>query len=163
MGATLILEYKPFAMKFYAILAIFFLFSGNCAFSQKHNGTEQVQQVIVSFFDALAKGETAKMSSYCTMDFLLLENGEQWNTDTLVRKISAPRPSDYYRTNQFFFFNSRFSLKQATLHYLNTAFIKSNGKQLKIEWLESAGLLKIHGNWKLQWMHSTLKSKIEIH
>lgn len=149
-------------MKIYIPLLFILAYSGNKAFAQNKARTDQVQKVVVSFFNALAKGATTEMTSFCTIDFLLLENGEQWNIDTLVQKIGSPKPKDFRRTNEFFFFNSRVSNKHATLHYLNTAMITSNGRKLKIQWLESVGLVKNHGVWKLLWMHSTLKSKTEI-
>lgn len=150
-------------MKKYIPLFFVLIFCVTISFSQNKTQTKDVQQVVVSFFNALSKGATNEMTSYCTLDFLLLENGEQWNIDTLVKKIGSPKPNDFRRTNEFFFFNSRVRNKQATLHYLNTAMITSNGRKLRIQWLESVGIVKIHGIWKLQWMHSTLKSKTEIH
>ena len=149
-------------MKFNIVFALIFLSVGVFVFAQNQVSTPVVQKVVTDFFEALSLKETEKMASYCTQDFLLLENGEQWTMDSLKSHLSSPVPSDYKRLNSFVFFNSRISNKQATLHYINNANITANGKHFKIQWLESVGLIKEHGAWKIQWMHSTLKNKTSL-
>ena len=149
-------------MKFNTLFLMVFLSLGVLVHSQNKVSTTITQNIVRDFFEALSTRDFDKMASHCTKDFLLLENGEQWNTDTLVKRLSSPVPSDFKRTNKFDFINSRINYRQSTLHYWNTATIKSNGKTLEIQWLESVGLIKVKGVWKLQWMHSTLKSRKEI-
>jgi hypothetical protein len=123
------------------------------AFPQKDE--EIIHASIVKFFDGLSAIDAGKLKEYATADFLLLEHGEVWNMDTLVRKISVPRRSNVTRVNTFRFMKTEEIGNIAWVSYYNTAELSFDDKQETIRWLESAVLRKENGTWKIQLLHST--------
>jgi len=123
------------------------------AFGQK----QEVEQVVVRFFDALSKSDSKGMRADVTQDFMLLENGEFWTMDTLEARLSKPKPEGYVRTNAFDFRQTTIRKNMAWTYYWNRAAIQSKNQTRTVQWLESAILLRRKGIWKMILMHSTPK------
>ena len=128
------------------------------SYGQK-NEAKDVQGVIIRFFDALSVTQIPEMKAEVTSDFQLLETGEIWNMDTLVSKISRPKPANFLRKNSFQFLQTNIQGNTAWVSYLNTATITSSTRNTTVQWLESAILRKKRGQWKMEMMHSTSLKK----
>jgi len=111
---------------------------------------------VIRFFDALAKSDRAGMQKEITPQFTLIENGEIWNLDTLVNRISKSRPADYLRINELTEINSQIDQKTAFVFYKNKALIQAAGRNRSIQWLETAQLVKSGNDWKIANMHSSV-------
>ena len=127
--------------------------------SKAQDDKAAAEQAIVRFFDGLATLNEKMIRENCTNDFILLEDGEVWNMDTLISKISPKKSTDFKRTNHFNFFQTEISGNQAWMAYDNTANITINGRDIRVDWLESAILRKEKGVWKIWMLHSTVKEK----
>jgi hypothetical protein len=118
------------------------------------------QQAITYFFDGLSELNDTKMRTYLTSDFLLLEDGEVWNADSLSKNFVRFKGTDFRRKNTFKFIRNEVQGKTATVVYHNRAEVMVNGKPFVVEWMESALLVKEKNNWKIKMLHSTvIKSK----
>jgi hypothetical protein len=116
---------------------------------------DSIEISISRFFDGLSEINPEKIRSQSTDDFLLLEEGEVWNMDTLIAKVSMRKNMNIVRTNSFEFIKTEQAGNMAWVSYHNTAVFKLNEKQQTVRWLESAVLVKEKGKWKIRMMHST--------
>lgn len=125
------------------------------AFAQKHPAATKPQDAITYFFDALSELDEAKLRAYVTNDFLLLEVGEVWNTDSLANSISRRKGRNFTRKNYFRYIRTEQMRNDATVAYFNRADITLDGRPIVVEWLESAHLVRVGKGWKIKMMHST--------
>ena len=128
-------------------------------YGQTTTDEEQVKNVIVDAFQALADVDMGKFRSYCQPGFTLLENGEVWTVDTLEARMKPYIGSGMKRINTLTF--HRVSVKGATawVTYNNQADMEIKERKRTSRWLESAVLEKSKGAWKLAMLHSTVVTK----
>ena len=108
-------------------------------------------------FDALSNRDSVSLKNYCTADITLYEYGQVWNIDTLILKaITQNQAADFKRTNSFDFINTLADKTTAWITYRLQSAITRNGKQEKIQWLETVVLVKERKQWKVKHLHSTL-------
>ena len=120
-------------------------------------GQEAIQQTLVKMFDALSSRDSVSLKNYCTADITLYEYGQVWNIDTLILKAITQNPAaDFKRTNSFDFINTLADKTTASVTYRLQSAITRNGKQEKIQWLETVVLVKERKRWKVKHLHSTL-------
>lgn len=135
-------------------------------FSYSQSETEKVKAVIQDSFDqVLANFEINKISDFYTEDFLLLESGHIWNTDSIIRILSSAKSKlrKYKRTNNFEFLSVKIFENRAWLAFHNTATIISPNQERKYRrWLESAVLVKEEGRWKIELLHSSDLDKLKM-
>lgn len=129
------------------------LFCSTALMAQKKN--QPVEAAVVGFFNGLSLRNSDTLKFYTTADFQLLENGEVWNLDTLINKITPLKGSEITRTNHFDFITTSIKGNMAWVSYHNRADFRKGEKQQSVKWLESAVLLKEGGRWKIQLLHST--------
>ena len=134
------------------------LFAFSILFSFKpfaQNEKDSIETSIIRFFDGLSEFNNDKLRNYSAPDFLLLENGEVWNLDTLINKLGEHKHLNIKRTNKFQFIRTEQSGNTAWVSYYNTAEMKFKDKQQTVKWLESAVLTKDRGRWIIKQLHST--------
>ena len=117
---------------------------------------DSIKATIVRFFDGLTELNESKLKESTTADFILLENGEVWNLDTLINRIRPRKQMNFKRVNSFNFINTQQNAEVAWVSYENTADITMNDKQRTVKWLESAVLKKQSGKWRIVLLHSTV-------
>ncbi|WP_461052489.1 nuclear transport factor 2 family protein [Spirosoma arcticum] len=125
-------------------------------YAQTTADEEQVKNVIVDAFQALADLDMAKFRSYCQPDFMLLENGEIWTVDTLEARMKPRIGSGMKRINTVDFERVTVKGNVAWVTYNNQADIDAKGQKRTIKWLESAVLEKERRGWKMTLLHSTV-------
>ena len=118
-------------------------------------GKDSIEASISKFFDGISEIDADKLKAYATNDFILLEDGQLWNMDTLITKISARKNSGIKRVNKFQFIKTEQNGNIAWVSYHNIAYFSLNEKQQTVEWLESAVLRRENGRWKIKLLHST--------
>ena len=129
-----------------------------CAQTEEKN----VQKTVTEFFEALSAMDPRLIDPLVARDFVLLEMGEVWNTDSLKKRMVLPEGIDFKRINYLDFIRTDINGNVAWVSYHNRAEIKWNNSVRPIEWLESAVLLKESGRWKLSLLHSTkVEMKVE--
>jgi Domain of unknown function (DUF4440) len=119
------------------------------------NEKDSIETSIIRFFDGLSEFNNDKLRNYSAHDFLLLEDGEVWNLDTLINKLAEHKHLKIERINKFQFIRTEQSGNVAWVSYYNTAELKFNDKQQTVKWLESAVLTKHRGRWIIKQLHST--------
>ena len=103
-------------------------------------------------FAAVSGVDHDKMRATATVDFQLLEVGEDWTMDDFIKVV---KPSKSIRRNYFSVIKSNINANSGWVSYWNKATF-TQGEQLNtVAWLESAVLVKEHGGWKIQMLHST--------
>lgn len=114
--------------------------------------------VIESFDEIWSKLDPKNIDKYYTKDFLLLENGEVWNNDTIAKhlddaKLRKPNPK---RINTIEIIEIKVANGMAWVAYHNYATISVEDKIIReVHWLESATAILTENGWKLEMMHST--------
>ncbi len=134
-------------------------------FSQSNEET-QFQSIVENLFQQVFSDlETDKIPDYLTDDFLLFENGEIWNTDSIriyteqLKKQfnnEENKMNSFKRTNSFKFIKSESDAQSGTIYYENFADFTMNGTSIaKMHWLESAVFRKTKDGWKISFLHSS--------
>ncbi len=124
--------------------------------AQQRNGQKDIQAPLIRLFDGMSAINEEAVKAEVTADFILLENGKIWNTDSLVHAINKYKGLDLKRVNKFDFLQTEQSGNTAWVSYYNTADLTFKGKQIVVKWLESAILVKQQGDWKIKLLHSTV-------
>ena len=115
-----------------------------------------IKQTMVSLFDAVSSLNMKAIKQNCTGNFLLLEDGQVWNIDTLENKLLA-MGSKFTRVNKLDFITVSVNGQNAWVAYHNTGqFSAADGKSFNINWLESAVLIKQDNHWVVSMLHSTM-------
>ncbi|AUX44338.1 hypothetical protein SOCE26_058020 [Sorangium cellulosum] len=96
------------------------------------------------------------MKALTTTDFLIYENGKILNNDSLIDIISG---SPYTKvTYSFENFTINVDNNSGSIRYSNHGeFVKDDASVITRDWLESATFKKVGDEWKLDFIHSTVK------
>lgn len=118
---------------------------------------EELQAIVIKFFDALADLDAEKAKSFCTDDVSILESGQIWNFDSLAVRITTrkAKSADFKRINKLDFIDTKASFDVGWVSYVNQATITSGGKTTKVKWLETVILTKVKNDWRISVLHST--------
>lgn len=124
------------------------------------NEEQQIKDLISNYFqDIFSKNAQDKLAVYQTEDYILLEDGEVWDTEiikTYMEKAAA-RERLPERINTFNFIEVKVAGDMAWAAYHNNAVFKMDDKKVgEMNWLESATAIRTEDGWKLQMLHSTV-------
>lgn len=137
------------------ILVIGVLFFYSC-YQNKKDDPEKLKAVLTGYFDAIKTRDFQKMKDLTTKDFVLFEDGKIFNNDSLINLISTmPDAVIDYKFENFVI-----NIDQNTgnmRYYNNGEFTINDTIQLSPKWLESATFKKIDNDWKLEFLHSTVR------
>jgi hypothetical protein len=142
-------------MKKYFFLPLLMLLVGAGIRAQSVSDEQAVKKSITNFFNGLSHLNQKEIRAEVTNDFVLLEDGEIWNVDSLIQAIEPLRKERFERINTLEFQTISFSENSSWVSYWNTADIIVNGIRKKVRWLESAVLIKVGKSWKISMLHST--------
>lgn len=129
------------------------------------NDIEAVKSLVTdSFEDIWSNLDSTKIKKYYTDDFMLLENGIVWNSDSVRSYLSRERKEmeiqKYKRLNRFEFLKSAHNENTIWIAYDNYGTWVIDADTLgTVRWLESVIAIKNKNNWKLQQLHSTTVRK----
>ncbi|NNJ72565.1 MAG: nuclear transport factor 2 family protein [Enterobacterales bacterium] len=107
---------------------------------------------VVKIFSGMSLFDHDMIKSAVVDDFILLEQGDVWDTDIL---LSYVKPANFVRKNHFNIISMHPVGDAVLINYWNEAHITSKGKETVVAWLESVVSVKTKDGWKLQQMHST--------
>lgn len=128
-----------------------------CCQSEKED-PKVLEEIVSGYFEALANSDFDKMDALTTSDFIISENGELWNNDTL-KKILTNAPIEerlWTLTN----FETRVEKTSGTTSYDNHGKFKINDSLThEIEWIETATFKKVDGQWKMSYLQSSIKKE----
>jgi hypothetical protein len=109
---------------------------------------------VKKLFAAMSEQDGKAMEETSTEDFQLLEDGEEWSMQKLVAVVQANGKS-HQRKNFFKQLRARQRGDMAWVSYWNKAEIQREKEVKIIVWLESAVMVQVDGEWKIQMLHST--------
>ncbi|MCJ8318728.1 MAG: nuclear transport factor 2 family protein [Colwellia sp.] len=115
-------------------------------------GKESPFTPVQDLFSAMSEVDHQKMKGLVTTDFQLLEVGEDWSIDDLIKVI---KPSKSKRRNYFNVIKTKISGQMAWVSYWNKATFTNGDNINSVAWLESAVMIKDGSSWKIQMLHST--------
>ncbi|AQG82415.1 DUF4440 domain-containing protein [Spirosoma montaniterrae] len=137
------------------------MFFTTTSFGQVSNETDKtrIKNLIIESFDEIwSKLNSKNIDKYYTKDFLLLENGEVWNNDSITNYLNnailrKPNPK---RNNTIEIIEIKIADRMAWIAYQNYATFSTDNKIIrKVHWLESATAILTENGWKLEMLHST--------
>jgi hypothetical protein len=137
------------------------MFFTTISFGQVSNETDKtrIKNLIIESFDEIwSKLDAKNIDKYYTKDFLLLENGEVWNNDSIKNYLDNAmlRKPNLKRMNTIEVIEIKIANKMAWIAYQNYATFSSDNKIIrKAHWLESATAILTENGWKLEMLHST--------
>jgi hypothetical protein len=140
---------------------ILMMFFTTISFGQVSNETDKtrIKNLIIESFDEIwSKLDAKNIDKYYTKDFLLLENGEVWNNDSIKNYLDNAmlRKPNLKRMNSIEVIEIKIANKKAWIAYQNYATFSSDNKIIrKAHWLESATAILTKNGWKLEMLHST--------
>ncbi|CAD5252604.1 conserved exported hypothetical protein [Alteromonas sp. 38] len=120
--------------------------------STASHGQEIPFKTVQDLFSAISEVNHSKMKSAVTDDFQLLEVGEDWDINQLIKVV---KPSEYFRRNYFSVIRLETSDNFSWVSYWNKATFTKEALVEEVVWLESAVLIKENKKWKIQMLHST--------
>lgn len=148
-------------IRLFFVAASFFIYT--CADAQSLSADEQaIHRSLATFFDALAVRDTITMKNYCTKDLIILEDKEVWNLDTLNRLVGSNKDTSYKRVNRFDIIETKVTGNTGWTCYHNYANISRRGKNILVQWLETAIFVKENKTWKMRVLHSTTVERKQL-
>ncbi|XXX80668.1 nuclear transport factor 2 family protein [Sorangium sp. So ce134] len=124
--------------------------------TNKPDSPEKLKAVVVSYFDCVTRKDFARMKTLTTPDFIIYENGKVMDNDGLIEIIKgspiakATFSLDDVRVNV--------DNNSGTMIYINHGkFAKDDASATTRDFLESAVFKKVGNEWKLHFVHSTVK------
>lgn len=128
------------------------------SWAQKGNidPTGDVQQTLVNFFKGISTLDIQQIEKHVTKDFILFEDGQVWNLDTLAAQIEQmQKMGNLQRDDHFEFIKIEINGNMAWGAYHLRADVNFNGQKILLRWLESAVFRKTGTEWKIEMLHST--------
>ena len=100
------------------------------------------------------------MRDACSSDYVLLEDGVVWTVEDHINYLKSIEGKASISYN-FKVINSSIDGTVAWIAHRNNAEATFEGNKMHFEWLESAILRQIDGNWKMVLLHSTTAKPLE--
>ena len=138
-------------MRLYHRVVCFLLFSVSLTCC---GGQQDPFRAVQEFFSAISDFDYDRMGATVTEDFHLLEVGEVWELDQLVDVIKTVE-NRFERRNYFSVIKAVANHNMVWISYWNRAVKKYPDRVQEVSWLESAVMVKVENEWKLQMLHST--------
>jgi ketosteroid isomerase-like protein len=143
------------------VLTFILLFVSYVSFAQneKEDDILSLKKLVEeSFQDLFTDLKSEKIADYYTDDFLLIENGEIWNNDSVRNylakaRLRNPKPT---RGNKFDFFKMEIMDDVAWVSYHNYAtFTTENSPPRIIHWMETVIAIRTEKGWRIKLLHNS--------
>jgi hypothetical protein len=128
----------------------------SCQSEKQTDDTEGLKRVLEDYFDGITQRDLHQMNAVTTTDFILFEDGNIWNNDSLVNFLNSSHSFDAKWTFEYVRVNiDEFS--GDIVYYNHGDLVFNDTSTIKFDWLESASFRKVDGIWKMDFLHSTIK------
>lgn len=142
-------------MKIFFALSFLVLTCFDANAQEKSKDQKDLEQTVVSFFEAISALDFGKMKSY-TKDIQFVEYGGVWDLNVLIDALKPMVGKGVIRITILKFLKTEIYQNTAYMIYNNTAdFVEKSGVKKRVEWLESILMIKDKGKWKIVLLHST--------
>ncbi len=116
---------------------------------------------VQALFGTIADYDFALMERLVTDDFVILEVGELWDLAKTIEVI-APLEGQVTRRNFFHLLRTEIRGNMAWVSYWNKATYRTLEGDRERAWLESAVLVRVNDEWKVEMLHSTRLSEGQL-
>jgi len=137
------------------IFSVLFLFLFQLGYSQKSGDSTEIVHVLKEDYKTMVTHDIKKHKSYCTEDYLLIENGEIWNMEMEAEDYQKKANRVLSRNDYFDFKYVKIVGNMAYVVYSLKSEITEKGKLTTRHWNESTIFRKVDGVWKISLIHST--------
>jgi ketosteroid isomerase-like protein len=123
---------------------------------QKKDDPQILKNILSNYFEGIKTQDLQKLNSLTTSDFVLFENGRIWTNDS----IATIKDKFNSFTGEWKFENMKVNIDQSSgdIVYFNHGELTFNDTlKMKFDWLESATFRKIDTEWKMNFLHSTVR------
>lgn len=138
------------------ILPIFAILLTTACEQAPNDDPAELKKVLTDYFDGIKTSDFQKMKDVTTADYVLFEDGRIFNNDSLINVLRG-----------FGNFKGEFTLEilktnvdnaTGNLYYLNKGeFVFNDTAHVTYNWIESATFRKIDDEWKIDFLHSTVR------
>lgn len=128
----------------------------SCQESNRTDDPEKLKVILLEYFEGIKNSDFEKMKRLTTDDFILYEDGKVFNNDSLFNLIKsfAKFTAQYSFDN----FTINVDTRIGNMSYFNHGqFVFNDTTHMTFNWLESAAFIKVGDEWKLQFLHSTVR------
>lgn len=126
----------------------------NC--EQKKADPEILKKILTDYFDGINAQDIKKLNALTTPDFVLFENGVIFTNDSLVKP--NPNVKSFKGKWTFDHMTTNMDVNSGSIIYYNHGeFVINDTIKRQVDWLESATFQKIDGQWKMNFLHSTVR------
>ncbi|WP_437727023.1 nuclear transport factor 2 family protein [Sorangium sp. So ce861] len=117
---------------------------------------EKLKAVIVSYFDCVTRKDFARMKTLTTPDFVIYENGKIVDNDGMIEIIKgSPIAKATFSLDDV---RIDVDASSGSMIYVNHGkFVSNDASTITRDFLESAVFKKVGNEWKLRFVHSTVK------
>ena len=140
-------------MKF--LLIILFSLGWLNSSSQTKTDSSEIIRVLKEDYKTMVTWDINKHRSLCTVDYILIEDGEIWTMDKEIDHYKKSAHRILNRQDQFNILFVKIQGNSAYAVYGLKSVITEGGKLLTKRWNESAIFRKVQGTWKIALIHST--------
>ncbi|MBA5630210.1 nuclear transport factor 2 family protein [Moheibacter lacus] len=147
-------------------LLLLLLFPFSVLLSAQTSEEKALENLIETFFNSIFSDlKTERIPEFLTEDFVLFEDGENWNYEKTVQVAhqlkeqftsEENKKNTFQRINSFQFIHSEIDGNTGWIYYENFADFTMDGASIsKMHWLESAVCVKTADGWKIRFLHSS--------
>jgi hypothetical protein len=139
-----------------AIIFLALVFSTSCNQENKTDDQQILKKLLADYFDGIKHRDLAKMDSATTNDFTLFEDGRVWSNDSLVTMLNTFQSFDGTWTLS----DMKINIDESSgdiIYFNHGELVFNDTAKLNFDWIESATFRKVDGNWKMNFLHSTVR------
>lgn len=114
-----------------------------------------VENALTEYMNNLAQRNWDMLRANSTHDMILLENGLEWNLDSLINAMEKEW-AGYEISYNLDFVKTEIEGPMAWAFYHSKGTGQNDTLLININWLESANFIKNEDTWKVAFIHSTV-------
>jgi hypothetical protein len=137
-------------------VALILLLSLIACSRQEVDDPETLKSILSNYFEGIKTQDLQKLNSLTTSDFVLFENGKIWTNDS----IASIKHKFKLFTGVWRLENMRVNIDQSSgdiVYFNHGELIFNDTLKMNFDWLESATFRKVDGEWKMNFLHSTIR------
>lgn len=128
---------------------------GDAASSAPEGAEEEVEATVVAFFDAISGYDYDALRDHVTSDFELVEDTLVLDLQGFIEFIEPYEDRGATITYQLSDFNTEVRGTVGWTRYRNEGVLRSGEDEIRLEWLESAVLLRVGSEWRIDRLQSS--------
>lgn len=121
----------------------------------KTSGKEQLKSVLAAYYEAMANKDLEKMKALTADSFIMFDEGQVYNNESALQSIATLPP--FTARFRFDSVNARIDKANASAYYLREAEFTMGDSTRTIRFLESATFNKEKDQWKIRFLHSSIR------